>query len=159
MRKTPKSKEEALKMAEKRQKKIADPSEDCLQANIVRQFSNKYPERRGQLFLVDNNADNVATMGKKLALGLVKGVSDLLLSDKGAMVGIELKTLNSRHKASHVIEQAEWILKWCGRGGFCTSVEMFWDMYYGKSNGIPPQKVIDYIKKEKISTVMFGNIK
>ncbi len=159
MRKTPKTREEALAMQRKRENKLKNPDEDRLQAEIVSQFSNKHPERRGQLFLVDNNADNVATMGKKLTLGLVKGVSDLLLSDKGMMVGIELKTLNSRHNAKHVIEQAEWILKWCGRGGFCTSVEMFWDIYYGRSNGIPPQKVIDYIKKEKISTIMFGNLK
>ena len=158
-RKTPTSRAEALKMQEKRQNKLDNPSEDSLQAKIVRAFSDKYPERRGQLFLVDNNADNAATMGKKLTLGLIKGVSDLILSDNGNMVGIELKTLDSRHDAKHCIEQAEWIKNWCGRGGFCTSLEMFWDMYYNRSNGIPPQKVIDYIKKEKISTICFGNLK
>ena len=157
-RKTPTSRAEALKMQEKRQKKVNIPSEDRLQAEIVRDFADKHPERRGQLFLIDNNADNVASMGKKITLGLVKNISDLILSEDGYIVGLELKTTDSKHDAEHCKGQAIWIRDWCYRGGFIVSKEMFWDVYNKKSNGIPPEFVIDYIKETGLKTLNFGKI-
>lgn len=154
--KKPNSRAEAIKMMQKRQRKIEEPSEAHLQMQIVKDFADKFPEKRGALFLVDNNSDNAASMSQKLSQGLVAGVSDLLLLQEGKCIGCELKTLKSVHKASHCLKQAEWIRDHCHRGGFIVSVEMFWDVYYGRSNGISPEAVIDYIKKTKIKTICFG---
>ena len=155
-KKIPSNKAEAIKMMQKRQKKIENISEAQLQQNIVKDFADKFPDKRGALFLVDNNADNAASMSSKIGQGLIAGVSDLLLLIDGKCIGCEIKTLTSTHKTSHCVTQAEWILNHCDRGGFITSVGMFWDVYYGRSNGVTPQEVIRYVNKTKKKTISFG---
>lgn len=156
--KKPSSREEAIKMMAKRQKKIENPSEDHLQFSIVKDYADKYPERRGCLIGIDNNANNPAEMRKKIGMGLVKGTSDMLLFQEGKVVAIELKTSDSVHDSTHILEQCEFIIKVAHRGGFCTSLDQFWRIHDGLENGICPRKVKEYIKKTKKKTVKFGDI-
>lgn len=157
MRKTPKTREEALAMMQKRQNKISKGDEAHLQAEIVRSFANACPGKRGALIGTFQNMDNGKTGANMVAMGLVKGVSDLLYFEDGKCIGIEVKHPEFRHNGQHCLEQANWIKDNCYRGGFCTSVEMFWDMVNEKSNGIPPEKIIQEVQKGT-KTICFKNL-
>lgn len=121
-------------------------NEKQLQSKMVVAFSQAYPEQRGRLFATFQETLNAIQGSNRLSLGLIKGVSDLLyVTDKGELIGIEVKCSHSRHKASHVIEQANWLLKVPKKGYFCTSVEMLMDIVNG-GEGISPQYILDNIK-------------
>lgn len=66
--------------------------EDKLQATITQYFWNTYPERRGLLFHVNQKAKNAIEGARMKAMGVVAGVSDLVLIKTGAVLFIELKT-------------------------------------------------------------------
>ena len=121
-------------------------NEKQLQSKMVVEFSQAYPEQRGRLFATFQETINAIQGSNRLALGLIRGVSDLLyVNSKGELIGIEVKCLNSKHKSSHVIEQCHWLLEVPKKGYFCTSVNMLMDIING-GEGISPQKVLDSIK-------------
>ena len=110
-------------------------SEKQLQHRIVMWFSQEYPQHRGHLFLINNdnisekdifkrianrnkqfnlleliNKLNFANKKSQLGIGLIPGVSDLILihPDHKTIHGIEIKAPGSTHKTSHLQRQIEW---------------------------------------------------
>ena len=72
---------------------IEEQTEARLQADCCQWFWNNYPNERQMLFHVNNKARNAIEGNKFKAMGVVKGVSDLvLILDQGKVIWIELKT-------------------------------------------------------------------
>lgn len=66
-------------------------SEDQLQASIFQHFHNTYPEHRGLLFHPANGGlRNIREAAKLKAIGVVKGIPDLILIHP--LTAFELKT-------------------------------------------------------------------
>ena len=133
-------------------------SESNLQASCVIQFSQKYPDQKGNLIGYFATSESQVQTSQKLSLGLVKNCSDLLYIKNGELIGIELKLPESRHDRLHLIGQASWLLKTPKIGWFCDSLEMFWEVVDG-GVGINPQKVLDNCLKIKTKTVSWNEIK
>ncbi|SEA59515.1 VRR-NUC domain-containing protein [Arachidicoccus rhizosphaerae] len=90
-----------------------EQTESRLQADITQWFWNTYPEHRGMLFHVNNKARNAIEGNKFKAMGVVKGVSDLVLVlPQGRILFIELKTPTGSQEAA----QKEWQAKVQERG-------------------------------------------
>lgn len=70
----------------------ADLPEITLQSRCFLWAWNSYPENRRMLFHVQNKARNKIEGAKFKAMGVVSGVSDLILVARGRVVFIELKT-------------------------------------------------------------------
>ena len=105
--------------------------EDQLQAKIVLDFSQKRPEDKGCLWSVPNRTLSQRDGQKQVAMGLVKGVSDLIYFKEGRFVGIELKLIGKTHKKTHVQKQLDWGKKIESEGGeyyIVTSIEGFWEV-------------------------------
>lgn len=66
--------------------------EEVLQSKCSLWFWNNYHKHRRMLFHVDNNSFNRIIGANKKALGVVKGVADLILILPSHVVFIELKT-------------------------------------------------------------------
>lgn len=66
-------------------------TEEKLQSECTTWFWNTYPSWRRMLFHVDNNSYNATIGARKKALGVVQGVSDLILVLNGNVVFIEMK--------------------------------------------------------------------
>ena len=149
MKNTPRNREEATLIASHRQKSIEVGTEDTLQASIVRAFNEKYPDQKGRLFATFQNP-LVQQYGIWIARGMIEGVSDLLYTDdQRRLIGIEVKHIEKLHKRDHIIRQANWIINNCYSGGFCTSVDMFFNMIEGRSNGIDPRKLLENISTKQ----------
>ena len=133
-------------------------NEKQLQSKIVIEFSQKHPQLRGRLFATFQETINPAQGSNRLALGLVRGVSDLLfVNEVGQLTGIELKAPNTKHSTKHIIEQCNWLINVPKRGYFCTSVEMFWDIFNGM-DGISPKLILEQCYaalKLRKKTIMF----
>ena len=100
-----------------------------------------YQNRRG-LWATNNEGKDV---GKKLAMGMLSGVSDLCLKDARGLGGIEMKYPGESHEVAHVINQAEWIIETCDFGGFVDGFEQFKRIVQGESAWIDPHKVKAYL--------------
>lgn len=106
-------------------------SEEALQSDIVRTFSELYPEKRGQLFHVPNQRNHKLQAFKAKSIGIHSGVADLLFMQPNGIAelelsAIELKLPNSRHKVEHIEQQLEWAKTLQRCGGFwrlCTTLE------------------------------------
>jgi len=154
MKHTPTSRSEAISIAARRQKSIEVGTEDTLQASIVRAFNEKYPEQKGRLFATFQNPSGAGQYGIWIARGMIEGVSDLLYADdQRRLIGVEIKHIEKLHKRDHIIRQANWIINNCYSGGFCVSVDMFFNMIEGRSNGIDPIKLLENISKKQ--TIVF----
>ena len=94
--------------------------ENRLQYEIVVWFSQTYTHLRGHLFTVNNNTYNVKDAATKRAMGLFKGVSDLvfIVPKCGKIVGIEVKAPNSKHNVYHIKSQFDWGQTVINSGGF-----------------------------------------
>ena len=87
-------------------------TEQQLQVQIFTYHWNHYPEQRKRLFHVNNKARN-AIEGKTFQMmGVVPGVSDLILIKPGAILFIELKTDAGFQSADQKAFQA--IVESCG---------------------------------------------
>lgn len=86
--------------------------ENKLQSDCFLWFWNNYPEHRQMLFHVNNKARNAIEGNKFKAMGLVKGVSDMILVLPGRVIFIELKAGNGRQST----EQTSFQKKVEGRG-------------------------------------------
>lgn len=87
-------------------------SESRLQSDCFLWFHNSFPSQRQMLFHVQNKARNAIEGNKFKAMGVVKGVSDLVLVLPGKVVFIELKTDTGRQST----EQADFQGKCQARG-------------------------------------------
>ena len=68
-------------------------SEQKLQSDIVRKFSELYPEKRGQLFHVSNERNHQKQALMAQSIGIVPGVSDLIYVE-GLTSDTKLNLLN-----------------------------------------------------------------
>jgi hypothetical protein len=77
-------------------------TEEQLHTECYRWFWNEYPNQRGLLFHVDNNSYNSVIGARKKALGVVSGVSDLILVLPRRVVFIELKVPGGKQSDAQV---------------------------------------------------------
>jgi len=106
-------------------------NEKQLQSKIVMDFSHKMPEERGSLWSTRNTTFSVRDGQTQKAMGMIPGVSDLILYFEGKFIGIEVKVRGSSHSSKHVAQQLKWgdkIIKAGGRWVIVTSVEEFWEV-------------------------------
>ena len=100
-------------------------------------FSQRYPEKRGLLFAINNEANsNKHAMALK-ALGVFRGVSDLIYYNNGKLIGIELKVPEKLHSRSHIINQYEWgclINKNGGEYYIVNNIKSFFSIIEGSGN-------------------------
>ena len=84
-----------------------------IQVQCVQWFWNAFPESRGLLFEVNNNPKSARDGARRKAMGMVSGVSDLILFRKNLCpICIEMKDAIGRQSNS----QKEWQLKAEGCG-------------------------------------------
>lgn len=111
-------------------------NEKQLQAKMVMEFSQKYPEKNGQLFSVRNTTFSAKDGATQKAIGMKAGVSDLIyLDNNGLMVGIEVKFPKSKHNRTHILKQYVWgeTVEKCGGEYFIVnSLEGFLSIIEGK---------------------------
>lgn len=74
------------------EKEVGKLSEQQLQATCFQWHWNNFPKERGTLFHVQNNSSSRVLGNKRKAVGVVSGVSDLILILCGRVVFIEMKT-------------------------------------------------------------------
>lgn len=94
--------------------------ENIIQHKVVKWFSQQYPEHRGLLFEVNNDAKNMKQIMYRQAMGMVPGVSDLifLIPNRAEYAGIEIKGYQTRHDFEHIVTQWEWGKKIRDNGGY-----------------------------------------
>ena len=110
-------------------------NEKQLQAKIIMQFSQLYPNKRGLLFAVNNEANSNKQAMTFKALGVFRGVSDLIYYPGNKLIGIEIKAKGKKHSHDHIMNQYEWGLKIQLTGGeyyIVTSVKSFLSIIRGK---------------------------
>jgi hypothetical protein len=74
---------------------------DQLQSHCFIWHHNNYPNERGMLFAVRNNAVNRIKGAQDKAIGVVAGVSDLIyISPSGRVIGIEFKVGADKQSAA-----------------------------------------------------------
>jgi len=127
--------------------------EHKLQAECVKQFGQKYPEKRGALIAYFAETESGRDGALKVALGLVAGVSDLLYIQDGIITGIEMKHPETRHNTQHLRSQCLWLISFPKIGFFCDSVEMFLQIIEAGTGGIDPARVLENLKDVKTSSV------
>ena len=103
-------------------------NEKQLQAAMVREFSQRWPEKDGQLWSVRNTTLSVRDGSTQKALGMKAGVADLNFFEAGVLVGIEVKFPGKKHDRAHIVQQVSWgetIEKNGGEYFIVTSIEDF----------------------------------
>lgn len=83
-------------------------SESKLQNHIVIWFSQSYPHLHGSLFEINNNPKNIKDAMFRRGMGMVSGVSDLVLIASDSFAGIELKHPTTKHSKDHIENQKRW---------------------------------------------------
>lgn len=101
------------------------------------------------LWSTNNEGRDINT---KITLGMMPGVSDLLLKDFRGLIGIENKVKGTRHDRDHVMRQARWILTVCDSGGFCDNLEQFQRIVKGESAWYQPEVVLKYLSTIRAKT-------
>lgn len=66
-------------------------AENDLQAKCFQWAWNTYPDHRRMLFCVNNNSKHIVEAMQNKALGVVEGVSDMILIFYGGVAGLEFK--------------------------------------------------------------------
>lgn len=79
-----------------------------MQNHIVIWFSQEYPQLYGSLFEVNNNPKDIREAMHRRGMGMVAGVSDLILIANNAFAGIELKHPKTKHSKAHIEQQKKW---------------------------------------------------
>lgn len=79
-------------------------TEEQLQREIVIWFNNQKRHARGLLFMVHNTPRNRIDGARLKSMGMVSGVSDLVLLWRGGAICFELKTKKGRQS----LTQKEW---------------------------------------------------
>jgi len=134
-------------------------NEKKLQAQMVMKFSQRYPYHRGRLFAVNNEASNNRHAMSLKALGVHKGVSDLIWCD-GILVGIEIKAPGEKHSRSHIESQYNWGLTITNAGGnyyIVTNLASFFSVIAGRpdSQVYTLERIAELMEQSK-STIIFS---
>lgn len=127
-------------------------NEKQLQAKIVMDFSHKMPEERGSLWSTRNTTFSERDGQTQKAMGMIAGVSDLILYFEKRFVGIEIKVRGSSHKSKHVGQQLRWGEKIIDAGGewyIVTTLEEFWDVVNKIKPEYTSQKVREMLENGK----------
>lgn len=137
-------------------------NESRLQHECVVWFGQTYPEKRGQLFAVNNEANGNKQAMYFKSMGVIPGIPDLLfIRDSGKLVGIEMKLPGSKHKIDHVQNQVDWGMKIIGLGCesyFCKSMNEFMRIIQGPAKGMSVLTALDVnqmIIQSKKKTIIF----
>lgn len=145
-------------------------SEDKLLSECVRLFSERHPDKRGQLFHVSNERNNQTQVWLARAKGIFPGVSDLIylelfswtwnnvFNPSVSLVGIELKVLGNRHKREHIEQQIEWAKILESQGGvwrLCTNAEDAVSCTEMNFKGLTISDVEMLLKTQKTKTIQF----
>lgn len=134
-------------------------NEKKLQAEIVMQFSQCYPHHRGRLFAVNNEAGNNRHAMTLKALGVHKGVSDLIYCD-AVLIGIEIKAPGEKHSRKHIESQYNWGLTITNAGGkyyIVTNLASFFSVISGRpDNRTYTLEDIRKLMDESKSTIVFS---
>jgi|SRR5690554_656448 len=93
-------------------------NEKQFQNAIVMWFSHEYPELYGSLFEINNSVYSMKHAMSRRAIGMVAGVSDLILIVNGSFAGIELKHPKTKHSKSHINQQLGWGKHIESQGGY-----------------------------------------
>src|SRR6056297_2943469 len=102
--------------------------EKRLQHELIMWFGQTYPELHGCLFEANNDTYNIQHAQTRRSMGMISGVSDLILIANGCMAGMEIKGLDSRHKTDHIKNQRQWGSKIIRNGGaylMCSYLSVF----------------------------------
>lgn len=132
--------------------------EEKLQSDIARAFSERYPNKRGQLFHVANERNHAIQAMRARAIGIIPGVADFIFFSKKFNVATELKTPGSRHLVSSIKRQLKWAKTWEKHGNIwrlCTTTEEALSCYDGDFKGKTRQEVKNWLKTIKTKTVKF----
>lgn len=133
-------------------------SEEKLQSDIVRKFSELYPEKRGQLFHVPNERITASQKLKAKSIGVFSGVSDLIYVGSGKICGLELKAPGSYHKITHVQQQVDWGKRMEAIGNrwrIITKTSDAIDFINGHNFGLTTDEVQKMINESKNKTIRF----
>jgi hypothetical protein len=134
--------------------------EEKLQSQVAIEFSQKYPEKYGQLFHISNERNNKVQAYKAKSIGIIPGVADFLFVSKKRKVATELKAPGSRHLVSKVRKQIWWGKVWerCGKKfhwRLCRTVDEAISCYLGDYKGMTIKEAEDYINSVKTKTIKF----
>ena len=131
-----------------------------LQSQMVIEHSQQRPNENGQLWATLNRTLSVLDGQKQKAMGLKKGVSDLLYFNEETLAAIEVKYPGEKHSLDHIKSQYEWGSKIAANGGYyfiVTTLEAFWAVINGEVDNVRGlyhladiQKLIDKGKKTVI---------
>ena len=112
--------------------------EHQLQHECVMEFSQQFPEEKGSLFAVNNEAALGPKQAQQLkAIGVVAGVADLIYFNFDILIGIEVKVKGRRHDLDHVKQQLTWGRHLISKGGIYvipTSKEAFMSIFSDKKS-------------------------
>ncbi|MEG1289535.1 MAG: hypothetical protein RRY36_05210 [Bacteroidaceae bacterium] len=139
---------------EKKPRQNPRKEEAVLQSQMVLWFKNTYPDIADCLFSVSNEGIAAAS---KIAMGMTPGVSDLLYYDRirGGLYGFEIKFKGKTHSLTHLVRQANWMLKVLGpgRGRFIDSLEDFKIAISGGKAGILAEDALQIFNKNKSKSI------
>ena len=142
--------------------KKENKNEAQLQAEIVREFSQKHPEENGLLWSTRNTTFSGNDGATQKALGMVAGVADLIYFSGGYFLAIEVKFPGATHKVTHVRRQIDWGKKIANQGGeyyIVTSLKGFWDVMGGEFFDGPPDvyslSILEGLMKTTKKTIKF----
>lgn len=127
-----------------------------MQVECVRWFRNEWQKNQKGLWATFNEGRDVST---KISMGLLPGVSDLILKDYRGMGGLEAKFPGETHTVDHLKKQATWIIETCDFGGFFDSVEQFKAIIQGKSAWYDPRVVLKYLESVRIKSIVWDGSK
>jgi hypothetical protein len=133
-------------------------TETKLQSEIAITFSQKYPEKSGQLFHISNERSNKTQAYLARSIGIIPGVADFIYFSKDFNVATELKIKGSRHEVARIKKQIQWGKVWERHGNvwrLCTSTKQAISCYEGKFKGMTLNEVEDKIKNIKTKTIKF----
>lgn len=77
-------------------------SELQLQSNAFTHLWNNYPELRGRVFTINNNSQNKVKGAINKALGVIAGVSDMVMLIPNGVIWIEWKIETGRQSKQQV---------------------------------------------------------
>lgn len=132
--------------------------EDKLQSDIVRKFSELYPERRGQLYHPANERNHIIQVFQAKGLGIVAGVADLIYINTYQDVATELKVHGRWHDREHIEKQVWWAKVWEKQGKLwrlCRTVDEAISCYEHNPKGLTISQVEQMLKERKTIRIKF----
>jgi VRR-NUC domain len=132
-----------------------------LQSQMVILHSQRRPEEKGLLWATLNRTLSLRDGQKQKAMGLQKGVSDLIYFKEDTFAAIEVKAPGEKHNTNHIKKQLEWGRKIEKQGGFyfiTTSVDGFWSIIEGEPGMVGDVYFVSDIQKlidKGMKTIIF----